>query len=202
MQSLIELYVSIMSGSKRVPWIERYEELKKYKKNNGHCSVPRKHGPLGTWVNTQRHVYRLLKEGKSARMADDRIQKLESVGFQWSSQLDRDTVQWDARFQELKKYKETHGDCNVPNKHKSLGTWVHTQRQYYRLLKEGKYSHMSDDRIQKLESIGFQWSCNQRRDSDAIMQLTTNNTPPDAKSGKYQRDDLITYFSLTSALLA
>ena len=142
---------------------------------------------LGGWVTNQRQHYRLLKEGTSSRISDDRIQKLESIGFQWYPRLDRDTVQWDARFQELKKYKEKHGNCNVPKKHGSLGGWVDNQRRAYRLLKEGKAARMSDEHIQKLESIGFQWSCNQRQDSDAIMQLTTNNTPPDAKSGKYQK---------------
>ena len=105
-------------------------------------------------------------------MSGGRIQKLESIGFQWSprcSQIkNRETIQWTARFQELKKYKETHGDCNVPQKHGSFGRWVDNQRQDYRLLKERKSARMSDDRIQKLESIGFQWPCNQQRDSDAI----------------------------------
>ena len=87
----------------------------------------------------------------------------------------------------VKKYKETHGHCNVPRKHGPLGIWVDTQRKSYRLLKARKSARMSDDRIQKLEAIGFQWSCNQQRDSDAIMQLPTNNTSPDAKSGKYQK---------------
>ena len=96
-------------------------------------------------------------------------------------------VPWIERYEELKKYKETHGDCNVPRRHGALGIWVDTQRTNYRFLKEGKSARMSDDRIQKLESVGFQWSCNQLLDNDAIMQLTTNNTPPDAKSGKYQR---------------
>ena len=80
------------------------------------------------WVQTQRKYYRLLNERKSARMSDDRIQNLESIGFQWSPRCSQmkngETIQWDARFQELKKYKETHGDCNVPQKHGPLGEWV------------------------------------------------------------------------------
>ena len=95
-------------------------------------------------------------------MSDDRTQKLESTGFQWSLrciQLNNiKPVQWDVRFQELKKYKETHGDCNVPGKHGPLGNWVSNQHKCYQSLKKGKSSSMSDDRIQKLEAIGYQWS--------------------------------------------
>ena len=43
-------------------------------------------------------------------------------------------------------------------RHESLGIWTSTQRTNYRLLKEGKTSPMTDDRIRKLESIGFCWS--------------------------------------------
>ena len=100
----------------------------KYKQTHGDCNIPQKHGPLGEWVSKQHTKYRLLKEVKSAPMSDDGIQKLESVGFQWSLRCGQmkngETIQWDARFQELKKYKETHGDCNVPQKHGPLGEWV------------------------------------------------------------------------------
>ena len=175
------------------PWTARFLELKKYKKKHGHCNAPRRYGPLGRWIGKQRQYYRLLEEGKSSHMSDDHIQKLESIDFQWSLkyrlpiQLNNGGInQWDARFQELKKYKGKHGDCNVPRKHGWLGSWVQSQRRSYRWVKEGKSSSMSDDRIQKLESIGFQWSCSRRRDSDAIMQSTTNNTPSDEKSGKYK----------------
>ena len=56
-----------------------------------------------------------------------------------------------------KEIKETHGNFNVSGKSRSLSIWVGTQRRNYRLWKEGKSSPMSDDRIRKLESIGFWW---------------------------------------------
>ena len=138
-------------------WQNRLQELKRYKETHGNCDVRMKHGSLGTWISTQRHNYRLLKEGKSSPMTDDRIRELESIGFQWILAKERVSDLWRERFLELKKYVETHGDCNVPQRHGSLGTWISTQRSNYRLLKEGKMSPMSDDRIRKLESIDFQW---------------------------------------------
>ena len=83
--------------------MERHAKLKKYKEKHGHYNVPHKHGLLGKWVVNQRKDYPMLKEGKSSRMSDDRIHKLDSIRFQWSLRLGGDTVQWDARFQELKK---------------------------------------------------------------------------------------------------
>ena len=62
-----------------------------------------------------------------------------------SPRLDGDTVQWDAQFQELKKYKAEHGHCNVPQRHGLLGNWVNTQHQCYLLLKEVKSSRISDE---------------------------------------------------------
>ena len=95
-------------------------------------------------------------------MSDDRIRKLESIGFQWiiegAFSAEKLNDLWHKGFQELKKCMETHGNCNVPKNHGSLGNWIISQRQKYRLLKEGKPSPMSDDRIRKLESIGFCWS--------------------------------------------
>ena len=140
-------------------WHKRYQELKDYMETHGSCNVLTTHGSLGRWVSNQRTTYRWLKEGKSSPMNDERIRKLESIGFQWITKVakERGSGWWHGRFQELKKYIETHGDCNVSSKHVSFRNWVSTQRQDYRLLKEGKPSPMTDDRIRKLESIGFQW---------------------------------------------
>ena len=65
---------------------------------------------------------------------------------------------WIERFQELQSYKTMHGHCNVPTMSWTLGRWVNRQRTQYRLLKERKTFHMTDGRVQNLESIGFQWS--------------------------------------------
>ena len=99
-------------------------------------------------------------------MSDDRIQQLESIGFQWSQRCGKlkngEAAQWDAQFQDLKKYKEKHGGCNVPTGHGRLGIWVKNQRTSYQSLKNGKYSPMFNDHIQKLQSICFQWSIKNR----------------------------------------
>jgi superfamily II DNA or RNA helicase len=61
-------------------WEYRYDELKAFHAEHGHCNVPKgwKENPaLGTWVSNQRKVY---KEGK---LSEERTQQLEALGFVW-----------------------------------------------------------------------------------------------------------------------
>jgi hypothetical protein len=66
---------------------------------------------------------------------------------------------WDERFQEVVDFKKINGHPNVPVRSGSLGMWINTQRKQYRLLKEGKRSSLTNDRREKLESIGFVFKC-------------------------------------------
>jgi len=68
---------------------------------------------------------------------------------------------WHTRFEELKEYKETHGNCEVPQKYSpnlSLGLWVNKQRNEYSKRKKGKKSQMTEERESKLDRIGFRWA--------------------------------------------
>ena len=156
-------------------WNARFHELEAYKAKHGHCNVPTKSGKLGYWVNTQRTQYRLSKEGKYSFMTDERVHKLESIGFRWSLNFGDVTCRdktlenmWDTRFHELEAYKAKHGHCNVPKSSGKLGTWVKHQRRNYRFLNKGKYSSMTNKRVQKLESIGFQWSSRRSDNKSAV----------------------------------
>eukprot|EP00978_Attheya_sp_CCMP212_P002148 scaffold4428_cov43-Attheya_sp.AAC.1 len=64
-------------------------------------------------------------------------------------------TRWDVRFEELVDFKKINGHTNVPQQSGFLGRWVHTQRTQHRKLNEGKYSPLTTDRREKLESIGF-----------------------------------------------
>ena len=109
---------------------------------------------MGNFAATQ---YRLVKDMKTSSMTDEHVQKLVSIGFRWACRSSRSAhPAWDERFEELQSYKAKQGHCNVPFKHKVLGRWVSKQQPQYRLLKDGKNSSMTDERVQKLVSIGFQ----------------------------------------------
>jgi hypothetical protein len=133
-------------------WDKRFQELVYFKELNGHTNVSTKSGPLGSWVNYQRIALRQLEQGKKSALAMQRREKLESIGF---------TVRcppgppWDERFQALVDFKELNGHTNVITNSSSLGRWVNAQRKAFRLYREGKDSPLTNERREKLESIGF-----------------------------------------------
>lgn len=68
-------------------------------------------------------------------------------------------VTWDERYQQLLFYQKGYGNCRVPLRYKAvpgLGLWVQRQRANY------KAGRISSNLIQKLESINFDWTVNDR----------------------------------------
>ena len=136
-------------------WWKRFEELEEYKKLHGDCNVPHKfdaNPQLGKWVYNQRQSY------KKNKLSSERVEALESLGFEWTrpkgKEPDDDSAWW-KRFAELEEYKKEHGDCNVPQKfdaNPQLGRWVNAQRRQY------KKNKLESDRSEALEKIGFEWT--------------------------------------------
>jgi hypothetical protein len=157
--------------TRQVVWNERFEELKEFRQEHGHCNVPtvyprRVH--LRSFVDTQRQRYR---QGVLSR---ERIAQLDSVGFNWiglrktkslrkkqnrtneATSVDflhnRAQKQWNESLDRLLEFKEEHGHWKIPlsyEKDTSLAKWVETQREN-RLT-------MDLARAQRLDSIGFPW---------------------------------------------
>lgn len=74
-------------------------------------------------------------------------------------------AKWLSRYEELKRYKQHHGDTNVPQKYETnpqLGAWCRTQKQQMKLLQEGKPTHMSQARLELLNEIGFEFTGEKR----------------------------------------
>ena len=132
-------------------WNARFEELLSYRSEHGDCNVPQMQGKLGSWVRVQRRAY------MADSLAQVRIDRLNSMGFKWALKEKGPLVPWETRFKELVQYKTIHGDCNVPQKHGKLGTWVNKQRLAYKTGSIAQY------RIDRLDSIGFKWAMNAPR---------------------------------------
>lgn len=125
-------------------WETKFLALSKFKEQHKHCNVPQRYSAnpkLATWVGTQRIDY------SDKRMPQERIIKLESLGFQWNPS----EIAWETMFALLCDYKKENGDCNVPPKfkEKKLRVWVIHLRASY------KKKSLSDLRIKKLREIGF-----------------------------------------------
>jgi hypothetical protein len=134
-----------------VVWEKKYHELLLFKDKNCHCGVPQIYPDnpgLGIWVQRQRSMYRKRK------LSEERINKLNNIGFNWNPKSELEHSIWEKRYFQLIKFKEVKAHCNVPAKYTEnpeLGRWVATQRAIYR---KGK---LSEERINKLNSIGFVW---------------------------------------------
>jgi len=136
-------------------WNERFEELREFKVQFGHCLVSIRYSAnpkLGVWVSNQRRNYHFYQEGKASPMTAERIRELESLGFKWG----QTAVSWNERFEQLREFKAQFGHCLVPIRYSAnpkLGNWVSTQRKRYK----GKSTPMTVEHIRALESIGFEW---------------------------------------------
>lgn len=67
---------------------------------------------------------------------------------------------WRQKFDELCEFKRQHGHCDVSTKYienRKLGFWVIVQRCAYKKKLQGKPSRITEERIEALEKIGFQW---------------------------------------------
>ena len=141
-------------------WTTRYHELIAFKNTYGNCLVPNNwpiNNSLSLWVKRQRHQYKLKREGKRSTMTDDRQLALERIDFVW----DPHTAVWDERLNELRDFQTRQGHCSVPvnsPKTRQLAIWVKCQRRQYRLFCDGRHSTMTNERIRKLNELGFVWN--------------------------------------------
>ena len=123
------------SSSRSDTWAERFEELKQFKAEHGHCCVPNSYEPnivLGRWVKRQRYQYKLLQDNKRSSLTLERKSMLESLGFIWDS---HDAI-WEERLRELHAFRDLHGHCKVPSSYPSnqeLAIWAKRQRRLFKI---------------------------------------------------------------------
>ena len=88
---------------------------------------------------------------------------MNDLGFVWDVQ----EAQWLDQYEALKQYKEDHGHFIVPfrnDEFKKLSYWVTRQRKDWKQKKNGKKSALTDERIAKLNELGFVWNPRKRSD--------------------------------------
>ena len=132
-----------------VAWKRRFDELKAFKDERGHCNVPTNHGKLGLWVASQRRAYK----GRKGNLSGERRKALDALGFI----SDPRDVAWYGKLDELRAFKAKRGHCDVPQNHGKLGIWVNNQRRAYKGHQRG---NQSDERRKALDDLGFIWDHN------------------------------------------
>ena len=65
-------------------WNKAFDELVKYHSIHNNCNVPRFVPHLGEWVNNQRRSKKIYDAGKKCGLTVERIDKLNTLGFEWS----------------------------------------------------------------------------------------------------------------------
>jgi len=131
-------------------WDENMAELRAYKVRHGNCNVPPgasgRWAALAGWTAEQRVHYDLYERQRPSPLTGERYEQLRELGL---------TVNpWEGRLVELRAYRAQHGDCDVPIAYPGLGLWVLNQRDAYHFERDV----YPQDRIDKLEALGFNWN--------------------------------------------
>ncbi|CAJ1955991.1 unnamed protein product [Cylindrotheca closterium] len=140
-------------------WETQFQLLQEFKRKHGHCRIPHtypENQSLARWVKRQRHQHKQKQMGEKTTMTTRRIRALEELGFIWDSH----SASWEQRMSDLLEFRDKHGHCHVPThyqENKQLAIWVKCQRRQHKLLKQGRSSTLTSDRLEVLDKVGFEW---------------------------------------------
>ena len=136
-------------------WERNYLAATKYHSEHGHLDVPSDYVDdsgvrLGTWLC----ALRSWKKGqnKRAELNEEQVASLDALGMNWAG---RHNTAWETAYAEACKYRQSHGDLDVPSTYVSesgvrLGRWIRSQREAYKTT-------LSDSRKEKLDALGMIW---------------------------------------------
>lgn len=118
---------------------------------------------LAQWQNKQIIDYiKMIRRESGHEMYPHRFKQLRAWNFPFpiDIQTPKKTLKtFDDRLQEFLDWKEVNNTPMVPQHTPILGEWVKEQRKEYRKKLAGKKSCMSDERLAKLQAIGFVFRC-------------------------------------------
>lgn len=131
-------------------WMKSYNIAREYYEEFGNLDVTAKVKEYhGLWL------YDWVKANRRQKLTQKQIDLLDAIGMVWDKETQKQTP-WDDHFAELVRYKEEHGDINIPNT-TALGEWLKQQRH-----KHAKGT-LSADKCRQLESLGILWNGNDGR---------------------------------------
>lgn len=151
-----------------------FAALQEFHARQHRCRVPlglRENPRFARWVRVQR------RQKKFGRLSTVRVEKLESLGFDWRLRPTGGHSQpqaWEIMCAELEQFHAENGHANVPQQfagNRKLGWWATTQRRNRR---KGK---LTEQQIARLDSLGFDWSPLTSKPKRAPRQTTGNHSP-------------------------
>ena len=147
-----------------VCWEYKYQELVSFYEREGHIDVPKTYVeknypysgqalqmPLGNWLEKQRRLYR------DGQLEESKIKRIEALPIDWRVKGERTyTLCWEKQFTRLSQLENVNFyTLNPEDPNYSLSKWAKNQRSRY------FQNALSQDRITRLESIGFIWDLRQ-----------------------------------------
>ena len=116
------------------------------------------HGEDANHFNQQQSKYHEMHQ--PVIQEDDTLppspKRRKAQGLRNQYQIDK----WQERYEDLVAFQQSHGHCNVPHHYTEnivLGRWVKRQRHQFKLRQQGNHSHITQERIDTLEALGFTW---------------------------------------------
>ena len=124
-----------LEGTLSASWEVMYEKAKAYYEEHGDLEIPRDYYTedgmsLGTWIATQRSVYRGTASRNCNPLTQVQIDKLSAIGMRWQSVSE---ISWEKYYEAAKFYYEKNGNL-LPNylyvdeNGIGLGHWICAQR--------------------------------------------------------------------------
>ncbi|KAL7491015.1 hypothetical protein ACHAWT_000504 [Skeletonema menzelii] len=167
-------------------WNANFEDLKQYYAEKKTFDVPkRENSKLATFVLTMRNAMKKRKEGKilqkDVALTEERINKLNSINFQWGLQRPPRKLKstainlltdYDQLYILLASFKEEYGHLKVSKmlqewikgesepsnkEYKRLPTFVAAIKKEHDAYREGKPSILNDERVAQLTALGIKW---------------------------------------------
>jgi len=135
-------------------WHSMYIQAKEYYEGHGNLLVSNEQEniKLHTWIKNQRKKY------NSGSLSEEQISMLDSIGMIWNTI----EYQWNTMYEQARDYYQKFGSLSIPDdrtdEYKRLRTWIQGQKMKYNHESE---ANLTDEQIQKLESIGIVWNVNQ-----------------------------------------
>jgi hypothetical protein len=158
-------------------FLERLEELKKYRRDHGDSLVPKDYGSLYKWVEKQRADYKKYMAKKRLEQDESLLQSLDESEIQtirsYQTAMNEQKIQlldaqdfimdpleyaWQTKYEALCEWISLNGHGAIRRGSKSyspLEGWAESQRRLYKKYLNGEKTSLTEERIEKLNKAGF-----------------------------------------------
>lgn len=148
-------------GTQEAAWEKNFAKAEEYFKKYGNLEIPADFTAedgckLGRWVRRQRERYKKIALASENNREDKgfhtkRIERLTRIGMVW-----KEEEPWEKKFTLAKRYYEEHGNLRMAADYVVEGVWLSCWLREQRTKLAGELHPLSEERKQKLASIGIQ----------------------------------------------